>query len=212
MSEGAEYDYIKIMEDEDFAFSFFAYLSLLGREKLKELQHLGQQCIQLPGDWVEFGVYKGGSLGLLALQLKLANSPKGLIGIDTFEGHPFDNIYKEETVPRKEYFWDTSLDLVQKVMSRLRLSEYVSLRKGTFEDVLQVFPSGISVSFVHIDCDLYQSTKTALSWSLAHLVPGGIIVFDDYGTDKFGVKPAVDELIDPSEIEAFGNTKFWRSP
>lgn len=208
--EGAEYDYVKIMEDEDFAFRSFEYFSLLGKEKLKELRHLSSQCVHLSGDWMELGVYKGGSFGFLALQLKLLNSSKKIIGIDTFEGHPYDNVYKGETIPRKEYFWDTSFDLVQKIMDRLQLSEFISLHKGTFEDVLSSFSPELPISFAHIDCDLYQSTKVALSWLLKHLVPGGIIVFDDYGGDSFGVQPAVDELINFSKIETFGSTKFWR--
>lgn len=208
--KGAEHDYSRIMEDETFALQFFEYLSLMGREKLKELKQLSSECIYLPGDWIEFGVYKGGSFGLLALQLKLSDSSKKIIGIDTFEGHPYDNIYKEEVIPRKEYFWDTSFDLVQKIMDRLQLSKFASLHKGMFEDVLLSLPSEYLISFAYIDCDLYQSTKVALLWILKHLVPGGIVVFDDYGTDLFGVKPAVDEIIDPSEIETFGDTKFWR--
>lgn len=208
--KGAEYDYSRIMEDENFALQFFEYLSLLSREKFKELKHLSSQCNHLPGNWIEFGVYKGGSFGFLALQLKLLNSSKKIIGIDTFEGHPYDNVYKGETIPRKEYFWDTSFDLVQKIMHRLQLSEFTSLHKGTFEDILFSFSLEFPISFAHIDCDLYQSTKVALLWLLKHLVFGGIVVFDDYGTDQFGVGPAVNELIDPSEIETFGSTKFWR--
>jgi len=211
LKEGAAYDYLRIMEDENFALSFFEYLSLMGLDKLRELKSLSLQCLDLAGDWVEFGVYKGGSLGLLALQLKLANSSKKIIGIDTFEGHPFDNVYQGKVIPRKEYFWDTSIELVQRALYRAGVLDFVSLQKGVFDEVVEALgPKLYKVSLVHIDCDLYQSTKTAFGWAMEHLVQDGLAIIDDYGTDAFGVKPAVDEFVNPAEIQVYGGTHFWR--
>lgn len=47
--------------------------------------------------------------------------------------------------------------------------------------------------FVHIDVDLSMPTKASLEFFYPQMVPGGLIVIDDYGfTDWPGVKQAVD--------------------
>ena len=59
---------------------------------------------------------------------------------------------------------------------------------GLFDETLPAFlrelPPTIPASFVHVDCDLYSSTKTVLDNLAPHVVPGtiidSIIVFDEY--------------------------------
>lgn len=51
-------------------------------------------------------------------------------------------------------------------------------------------------SFVHIDVDLYQPIRNSLEFFYNRMLPGGIIVFDDYGFTFFpGAKKAVDEFM-----------------
>src|SRR5262245_10402180 len=50
-------------------------------------------------------------------------------------------------------------------------------------------------SFVHVDVDLYQSTLDCCEYFYTRLVPGGIMLFDEYGFPSArGEKDAVDEF------------------
>jgi hypothetical protein len=58
----------------------------------------------------------------------------------------------------------------------------VRLLKGWFEDTLPAFAARRSgpIALLHVDCDLYSSTKCVLDHLGASLVPGSVIVFDEY--------------------------------
>lgn len=58
----------------------------------------------------------------------------------------------------------------------------VVLHKGWFDEVLPGFfeQYGEPIAFMHLDCDIYSSTKTALGEATAFIVPGTIILFDEY--------------------------------
>ena len=58
----------------------------------------------------------------------------------------------------------------------------VKLIKGFFDATLPAFVrdhAGVQAALVHIDCDLYSSTKTVLEALKGNLGPGSIIVFDE---------------------------------
>ena len=63
------------------------------------------------------------------------------------------------------------------------MSENVELLQGLFVDTIPPFLSSTAhqnVSFIHIDCDLYSSTKTIFNLLGDRIVPGTVIVFDEY--------------------------------
>jgi predicted O-methyltransferase YrrM len=74
----------------------------------------------------------------------------------------------------------------------------VALYKGLFP--LTAGPvADRKFSFVHLDVDLYESTKASLEWFYPRLSPGAVVMCHDY--DHSGVRKAVDEfLADKPEI------------
>lgn len=58
----------------------------------------------------------------------------------------------------------------------------VTLHAGWFEDTLPLFleRNAGPVSFVHVDCDIYSSTKTVLTQLAPRLEAGAVIVFDEF--------------------------------
>ena len=54
--------------------------------------------------------------------------------------------------------------------------------KGWFDDTLPKFVQNYNekISFLHIDCDLYSSTKTIFKWLDNQITEGTIILFDEY--------------------------------
>ncbi len=51
-------------------------------------------------------------------------------------------------------------------------------------------------SFCHIDLDVYRATHQALWYAYQNILPGGVIICDDYGMETCkGVKQAIDEIM-----------------
>jgi hypothetical protein len=118
------------------------------------------------GLFLEFGVYKGDSLNLLA------DMKPDVIwrGFDSFAGLPED-----WTLGAKAGAFDVKHKLPP-VRSNVRLVP------GFFDKTLEPFlvqNPGKKIAFLHVDCDLYSSTKTVLTALQDRLVPGSIILFDE---------------------------------
>lgn len=153
----------------------------------------------IAGDIVQCGVYRGSSLGTLALLLKATHSAKRLWGADSFQGFPgsseFDLV--GGILPKKahpDYFADTSLATVQNLLENIRVAEQVSLWPGFYDDSLPRLPAS-PISLLILDCDLYESYRTALTTLYSRLSPGGIVIFDEYFSPKYpGARRAVDEF------------------
>lgn len=118
-----------------------------------------------PTGWaVEFGVYTGYSLGIIAQHMPV-------IGFDSFEGLPEDwrpgflkGKFATPNFARQEFYPHTSNAM---------------LVPGWFEDTAPTFPFP-PLGLVHIDCDLYSSTVTALEAVTPYVRKGTLIVFDEY--------------------------------
>ncbi len=119
------------------------------------------------GLFLEFGTYKGDSINQLA-RLRPGTS---FVGFDSFVGLP------EGWTPGTR---KGGLSAKGKVP---RVRRNVTLVEGFFEDSLPGFLTGLGdekIAFVHIDCDLYSSTIFVLNSLRDRLVPGSVIVFDEY--------------------------------
>jgi predicted O-methyltransferase YrrM len=114
------------------------------------------------GLWLEFGVYKGGSLARMAR----ARGEARVYGFDSFRGLP--EFWKDG--------YPAGLFALPGPPSAPPGSHLVV---GLFDDTLPAFVFDAPVTLVHIDCDIYSSTKTALRYVLPHLAPGAMIVFDE---------------------------------
>ncbi|MGA2571988.1 MAG: DUF707 domain-containing protein [Terracidiphilus sp.] len=119
----------------------------------------------IPGGLVlEFGVASGRTINFLAEQL-----PNRIVfGFDWFGGLP-------ET-------WRKGLEKGCFAQPVPELRENVSLVEGLFEDTLPSFADAHHelISLLHVDCDLYGSTKSVFNYLSRNIVPGTIIVFDEY--------------------------------
>lgn len=144
------------------------------------------------GDIAEVGVYRGGTGKLIA-----KTCPNKTIHLfDTFSGMPKEDQAIDHV--REGDFSDTSLKSVQNFLSDCNNVEF---HPGLFPNTASTV-NDRSFCFVHVDVDIYKSVKDCLEFFYDKLVPGGVIIFDDYGWRSCpGVKKAVDEfLIDKDEI------------
>jgi hypothetical protein len=115
---------------------------------------------------LEFGVFEGGSINLIA---DLVGPSVTVFGFDSFEGLPEGWI---DGFGQGRF----AIDGPPLVKSN------VHLVKGWFAETLPPFLQSEHrpVAFLHVDCDLYSSTRVVLHHLAPRLKPGTVIVFDEY--------------------------------
>ena len=149
------------------------------------LYRLAMQALALPGDFAEVGVYQGGTATLLADLL--LDSARPLHLFDTFTGMPPTDAHRDMHVEGD--FSDTSVEAVSRLVAH---STSTRLYPGFFPATAE--PLGAQrFAFVHVDVDIYQSVLDSCDFFHPRLVPGGFLLFDDYGwTSCPGARAAVD--------------------
>lgn len=156
---------------------------------------MAKSVANLPGDTAECGVYRGAS----SFMICLANQGKPSYqhhGFDSFEGlskpqavdNPSDGLaytWKERDLLSPE-------DVTAKHLSRF---PFVCLYKGWIPERFDAVADR-QFAMVHIDVDLHQPTHDSLLFFYERLVPGGILICDDYGSINCpGATKAFDEFL-----------------
>ena len=165
-------------------------LTLVSDDRLYVLAMLLEQALgTCGGDVAECGVYRGGTARLLLDTMRAAGSGRRIYLCDTFDGMPDTDPVAD--VHRKGDFGDTSQAQVQREFAG---ASDVQLVPGVIPDSL--VPLGDRrFCFVHIDLDLHASILGAARFFYDRVMPGGFLVFDDYGFSSTpGARRAVDEF------------------
>lgn len=162
---------------------------------------------QIPGAIVECGVWRGGSMHVVARTLlEIGDSSRDLYLFDTFEGMTppteKDVTYGGTPVaelmaaqPKTARIWAiASLEDVQQGFEDIPYPrERIHFVKGPVESTLpEQAPDEIAI--LRLDTDWYESTRHELVSLYGRLASGGVLIIDDYGTFK-GAREAVDEFL-----------------
>ena len=67
------------------------------------------------------------------------------------------------------------------------------------------------IALLHLDMDIYSSTKFALNKLYKKMSPNGIILSDDYSTVE-GATKAVDEFLKKNKKLKLNKLKFYQQP
>lgn len=116
------------------------------------------------GLYCEFGVESGTTINFIASQ-----TARTIHGFDSFEGLPED--------------WRPGFPAGTFKLKELpKVRANVELHKGWFDQSIAPFKAKFSepVVFLHMDADLYSSTKTTLDLLADRIIPGTIIQFDEF--------------------------------
>lgn len=185
------------------------------KQETVEILRQAEQCLELDGDWVELGCYRGDTSVLLGKMLrdnqkKLPNqnanntthaenarlSTKRLWIYDSFAGLPEKT--REDASGAGANFQPGELAVTKReVIDKLRKHglKNVIVKKAWFDQLAeQDLPEQISFAFC--DGDLYTSIKTSLKLVLPRIEKHGIIIVHDYNNPELpGSARAVDEFL-----------------
>jgi hypothetical protein len=178
---------------DEMAASWFVDEVVDVRWRMWLLTRFARQAANLPGNFAEFGVYRGGCSWMVLSTARLDESRR-LHLFDTFEGIPDTGLSEgERTAGFAGRLDDTSADYVAKL-----LAPWDPIPRLWPGDVFETMPAADTgdLAFAHIDLNAAAPTVYVLEHVYARLVPGGVIVFDDYGWPGYEEQRAlVDGLL-----------------
>ncbi len=144
------------------------------------------------GAFVECGVYRGGSAGVLAFEALRFRPARPLWLFDVFGAYPAPGDRDEAGMAGLGQFVG-SREQTRRILERLRFPASEShLVAGFIEETLprvEAFP----VALLHIDCNFHDPVRTCLDVLYDRILPGGYVVLNDYGRYA-GCKSAVDDF------------------
>ena len=190
---------------------FILYLRRVNFAKLLAHIEVFKHIVDKPGCIVECGVFKGVSLLTFTKLIEVlcpGDTLKRVVGFDTFSG--FVDLDAKDGAPDERRGkvvggWDAAefykilcqiIDITQRdsMIPRFRRVELV---KGDIRESIPAYLEknpGLRISLLHLDVDLYEPTKAALEHLYPLVVPGGVVLLDEYGMDGFpGESQAFDE-------------------
>jgi hypothetical protein len=176
---------------------------------------LFKQTIDVPGDIVECGVFKGSGI-LTWLKLKKILSPntfRKIIGFDFFNTKELlaslDGLNRERMenlfVSRKFTLDDSYLDILKTIIAKAGFNESsYELISGdisiTSKQFIQRRP-GAKISLLYLDLDLEKPTYDVLDAFWERISYGGLVVFDEYAYHQWSETKGVDRFFEPKKIK-----------
>jgi O-methyltransferase len=160
------------------------------------LTSVARQVHDLPGDIAEFGVYRAGCAQMILGIVGLASGTRYHL-FDTFAGIPDHELTdREQEEGYAGRLANTSVEHVGR-----RLEPWRDALVFHVGDVFDTIPDANieRLSLVHMDLNASAPTKVALEYAYPRLVPGGAIVFDDYGWDpiSYEQRDVIEEYCRP---------------
>jgi hypothetical protein len=206
--------------------------TMLPYQRLVTLYQQAVYCEKqnIPGSFVECGVWKGGAVGLMALaNLHVSDRRRHLHLFDAFGEicQPDEKVDGELAIREIKYWLDRDVETEGKLEpikgiydrqggpgsiedNRNLLenvikydADYVHFHKGWFQHTLPLDASEIGdIAILRLDGDWYASIKVCLEYLYPKVVPGGFTIVDDYGYYE-GCTRAVDEYREAHDVKAF---------
>lgn len=172
----------------------------------------------IPGAFVECGVWRGGSAMVMLETLKqLGVTDREVYLYDTFEGMPPPTNHDRDLAGQSAASLmaaDENNRAASAVWAYCELDD-VKANIATLGDNLNVvhFVPGkveetlpttapVEIALLRLDTDWYESTRHELVHLFPRLVQGGVVIIDDYGHWR-GAKQAVDEYIEQHKLRIF---------
>jgi hypothetical protein len=193
----------------DYENGFYWFSNQSRLNKLLAHYELYKMIIDLPGDIFELGVYKGASIIRFCTFRALLESEdsRRIIGFDAFGQFPRERLTSGEDLGFIDQFEGAGGDgLRQNELSNILKEKHFrnyDLIEGNIFDTLPAFlmkNPHTRLSLVHLDLDVKEPTEFALDIVYERLVPGGLLIIDDYNA-VFGATEAVDSFVEKRKLK-----------
>jgi O-methyltransferase len=157
--------------------------TLISWEGIEFLHNVISNTINIEGDFIETGVWRGGMCILTKAIYNELNSDKKVFVADSFEGLPKPDPKYKYDIGDQHYLSEYLKVSVEEVTKNFKifdcLDNNVIFLKGWFKDTLPTAPIG-KLSILRLDGDMYESTIDALTNLYHKLSIGGYCIIDDY--------------------------------
>jgi hypothetical protein len=141
-----------------------------------------EQTKKIDGDFIEIGVYKGGSALTALNYMNFADIKKKAYLLDTFDGFNY-----EESLNSSDSYWydthklygeDATMNYISNILTQECPNQYFKLIKSNIcKDNL---PAEINrISIANIDVDSYEATSSAINKVAEKMSDNGIIICED---------------------------------
>lgn len=186
----------------------------------KFLNHLElyKFILDVPGDVLEFGVFKGASLvRLLTFRDLLENSNcRKVYGFDVFGKFPRDLKLETDQIFVEKFENEGGIgikkDNLDDLLQKKGFKNY-DLIEGNILETLDLFLTknpNIEISLLHIDVDVYEPTKVILDNLWSHVVKFGVVMFDDYQIVE-GASKAINEFVQDKNV-VLKKLPYYKAP
>lgn len=173
----------------------------------------------IKGDFVECGVWRGGSSMLIAKMLANRNiTNKKIFMYDTFDGmseptdhdsdfkhkKAFQQLKKSSKKDQLSVWCYASFEEVKENMAKVTSADNIFMVKGKVEETLPNEQHKDGIALLRLDTDWYESTHHELIHLYPNLTTNGVIIIDDYGHWE-GARKAVDDYFKKEGINILLN-------
>jgi hypothetical protein len=231
----ADYDHglgLRLEDEANECIKIVRSQTMLPYVRLVSLYQQVVHCerIGVAGDFVECGVWKGGSVGLMALaNLRCAAGRRHLHLFDAFDDIPEPDLAQDgahvvDSVSRllgrrieaegrlaplkgayDRFGGHGSLEEVRRLIEGTIGYDpaYLHYHQGFFQETVPaVAPAIGDIAILRLDGDWYASTKVCLDHLFAKVVAGGFVIIDDYGAYD-GCRKATDAFLERNRVTAY---------
>jgi O-methyltransferase len=164
--------------------------------RLNTLIWAGRCALRTGGDFVECGTFKG-DMAWVVLQTIGADLIPRFWLFDSFDGFSPD-LSSPDDFPENRGFFDFANGfyrqpgLYESVRDRFAPFANVNLVKGFLPEALDIAMPG-QIGFLHVDLNSPRAELAVLARLFDQVVPGGVIVFDDYGWKLFHAQKELED-------------------
>lgn len=179
----------------------------------KSLAHaeLYKKILDLPGTVAEFGVYKANSLirWLTLRDVYESQTSRKILGFDSYGDFPGEGIEAVESdvdfIPSFHNIGGGSLSLEQVdwVLKEKGFRNYELVKGDVRETLVDYLKKSPHEQFclINLDMDVYEPTAYVLDMLLERVIPGGVVIIDDFNTVEGATKATRELLLKHPEIK-----------
>lgn len=161
--------------------------SMIGRKRMDNIQFCAEEVLKnnIPGDFIETGVWRGGATIFMRAILKVYGDTQRTVWVaDSFEGLPKPNAALYPADAKDNHYTISFLavsenDVKANFRSYGLLDDQVRFLKGFFKDTMPSCPIR-QIALLRLDGDMYESTIQVLENLYDKLSIGGYCIIDDY--------------------------------